>query len=91
MINAYITGGEGVVKINIAPLVPALGDGQSDEHTLRNSFLDQLTYYAGKKTAGEVIGVVNGKSAIATLFDNGTAQVYFWKTQKRLSVKWTRV
>jgi hypothetical protein len=88
MINAYITG-KGVIKVILTPHVHALGDGQSDEYALRNSFLEQLTYYADKKTPGEVIGVINGKSAKVTLFDNGAASVYFWKNKNRLSAKWT--
>ena len=91
MNNAYITGGEGVVKVNLIPNVSAIGEGSTDEYELRKSFLDQCSYYAGKKAPGEVIGVIKGNAAMATLFDGGTAIVYFWKSKKHLTVRWTRV
>ena len=39
MINAYITG-IGVTKVGLTPHVHALEEAISDEHMLRNSFLD---------------------------------------------------
>ena len=90
MHNAYITGGEGVVIINLSPIILSLGEGVSDEYALRKSFLDQLSYFSDKKTSGEVIGVVDGNSARATLFDDGTVLVYFWNTKKRMTVNWKR-
>ena len=90
MINAYITD-EGVKKVILTPQIAAAGDGENDEHALRRSFLEQLSYYADKKIPGDVLGVIKGTSAIVTLFDNGSATAYFWKTKKRLTVKWQRV
>jgi len=89
MINAYITG-EGVKKVILTPQVIALGDGITDEYALRKSFLDQQAYYCDKKTPGEVIGVINGNSAKVTLFDNGTANVLFWQSKKRMTTGWRR-
>lgn len=89
MINAYITM-QGVVGVRLTPDVPALGDGSSDECALRSLFLEQQSYFSGKKTPGEIIGVINGNSARATLFDDGTAKVFIWKGKQLLTVKWTR-
>ena len=90
MINAYVTD-VGVTKIMLTPHVHALDEAISDEYVLRNSFLDQITYYADKKIRKEVVGVINSNSAKVTLFDDGSAIVYFWKTKKLLSVKWANV
>lgn len=89
MINAYITG-EGVQKVTLTPEIIALGDGKTDEYALRKSYLDQQAYYANKRMSGEVIGVINGNSAKVTLFDNGSAEVFFWQTKKRMTAKWQR-
>jgi len=89
MIDAYITM-QGVVRVKLTPVVPSLGEGSSDECALRSLFLDQQSYFADKKTQGDVIGVINGKSARATLFDDGTAKVFIWSSKKNLTVKWTR-
>lgn len=90
MNNAYITM-QGIVSVNLTPDVPSLSGGNLDEYALRNLFLKQQSYYYGKKASGETIGVIDGKSARATLFDDGTAQVFFWRNKKLLTVKWTIV
>ena len=87
MTNAYITG-KGIKGVILSPQVTALGDGITDEYVLRKSFLDQQMYYSDKKTLGEVIGIINGNSAKVTLFDDGSANVLFWRTKRRLTVKW---
>jgi len=89
MINAYITD-EGVKSIILSIEVKGLGNCSSDEHTLRRSFIEQKSYYANKNLPCEVIGVISGNSAIVTLFDNSTANIYFWKSKKRLSTQWRR-
>jgi hypothetical protein len=80
---------QGIAKVELFPRVPSLGEGSSDENALRRLFLDQQSYYAGKRTPGETIGVINGQSAKATLFDDGTAIVFIWKSKRLLTVKWT--
>lgn len=90
MINAYITM-QGVVSVKLATDVPALGGSSSDEYALRRLFLNQQSFYTGKKIPGEVVGVIKGDSARATLFDDGSASVYFWSSKKTITVKWTRV